>query len=223
MKSIFCHKAKAVPPAANTLRFEFGNQSYSPVAAGIGSSGTWKRCEFMPGNVWDWTRNSTSWANAFKDTFTRSDNIVSVIAAGNTSSVKYLDSLFFGCSSIAYVCDFDTSAVININHIFRNTSITKSPNIDTGNVTSAESAYFGSLIEEVPLLNTGKMINVNYMFINCFKVKSGAKALYEQMVAQTNPPSNHNLTFRYCGRDTETGAAELAQIPVSWGGTKEEV
>ena len=31
MKSIFCHKAKAVPPAANTLRFEFSDQSYSPV------------------------------------------------------------------------------------------------------------------------------------------------------------------------------------------------
>jgi hypothetical protein len=31
--------------------------------------------------------------------------------------------------------------------------------------------------------------------------------------------TDHTYTFAWCGRDTITGAAELAQIPSSWGGT----
>jgi hypothetical protein len=61
------------------------------------------------------------------------------------------------------------------------------------------------------------------MFQDCFNVESGALDIYAQMTTQTTPPNSHNLTFSNCGRDTETGTAELAQIPVSWGGTKEEV
>jgi hypothetical protein len=40
--------------------------------------------------------------------------------------------------------------------------------------------------------------------------------LYQQASTQTNPPTNHDATFRSCGRDTTTGAAELAQIPSDW-------
>jgi len=58
------------------------------------------------------------------------------------------------------------------------------------------------------------------MFMNCYKVESGALALYQQARSQANPPSTHNHAFANCGRDTVTGAAELAQIPVSWGGNQ---
>jgi hypothetical protein len=54
------------------------------------------------------------------------------------------------------------------------------------------------------------------MFYNCYKVESGAYALYQQASTQTTPPSSHSNTFRNCGRDTTTGAAELAQIPSDW-------
>ena len=115
MKSIFCHKAKAAPPAANTLRFEFSNQSYSPVTAGVGSSGTWKRCEFMPGNIWDWTNDSTSWASAFfpaaktGDFMDYENNPVKVIAAGDTSSVTDFSRMFRFCSAITEICNIDVS------------------------------------------------------------------------------------------------------------------
>jgi len=56
-------------------------------------------------------------------------------------------------------------------------------------------------------------------FHNCTKVESGALALYQQASTQTRPPSSHTYCFRSCGSDTTTGAAELAQIPSSWGGT----
>jgi len=54
------------------------------------------------------------------------------------------------------------------------------------------------------------------MFYNCYKVESGALALYQQASTQATPPSSHSGTFSNCGRDTVTGAAELAQIPSNW-------
>jgi len=47
-------------------------------------------------------------------------------------------------------------------------------------------------------------------------VESGALALYQQASTQATPPAYHHYTFYRCGRDTTTGAAELAQIPSSW-------
>lgn len=38
----------------------------------------------------------------------------------------------------------------------------------------------------------------------------------QQASTQANPPANHSYTFTNCGRDTPTGAAELAQIPSGW-------
>jgi hypothetical protein len=57
------------------------------------------------------------------------------------------------------------------------------------------------------------------MFAWCYEVQSGALALYNQMSTQITPPAEHTQTFRSCGSHTTTGAAELAQIPSSWGGT----
>jgi hypothetical protein len=56
-------------------------------------------------------------------------------------------------------------------------------------------------------------------FYQCNHVESGALALYQQASTQTTPPSNHDGTFKNCGQDTTTGAAELAMIPTGWGGT----
>lgn len=71
----------------------------------------------------------------------------------------------------------------------------------------------------VPNFETSGLSNVQEMFVDCYNVESGSLALYQKMSSQSNPPSNHNYTFWNCGRGTVTGAAELAQIPSSWGGT----
>lgn len=36
---------------------------------------------------------------------------------------------------------------------------------------------------------------------------------YNPLNLPANTPTSHNNTFKNCGRDTTTGAAELAQIP----------
>ena len=55
-----------------------------------------------------------------------------------------------------------------------------------------------------------------YTFYNCYSVQSGALALYQQASTQATPPTDHRNTFTDCGINTQTGSAELAQIPNDW-------
>lgn len=79
-------------------------------------------------------------------------------------------------------------------------------------------AYCSNL-KKVPAVATDSAKNVTNMFLDCFNVKEGALVLYTQMSYQSTPPSSVSGCFTNCGRDTDEGSAELAQIPASWGGT----
>ena len=85
-----------LPIAAKTLRFEFSKMDYDPTVAGVGSNGTWKKLVAKFHNVWDWTNEATDWSESFKGAFPDADNEVSVIAAGDTSSVTTINGMFAG-------------------------------------------------------------------------------------------------------------------------------
>lgn len=180
-----------------TLRFKFSNPSYSPVDAGVGSDGSWRRREEFAGNIWDWTNMNKSWFKCFNEAFSDSSNVVEVIAAGDTSGVINTQQLFRNCQSLKSVCLFDTSNVTDMGMMFTR-------------CTSLES---------IPLFNTSKNTTVSYMFLNCYNVSYGALNIYQQMAQQYPLPDNRSNCFTDCGRDSVLGAAELAQIPTSWGGT----
>jgi hypothetical protein len=143
-------------------------------------------------NVWDIYKNSTNWTSIFQS----NTNLLEVVGA-NTSSCTNMSSMFLNCSELTSVALFDTSSCTDMSRMFqRCTSLTT-----------------------VPLFDTSSCTNMNMLFLNCYNVQSGALALYQQASTQATPPSNHSQCFTNCGRDTVTGAAELAQIPTSWGGT----
>ena len=132
-----------------------------------------------------------------------------------------MSGMFNSCSSITSVPLFDTSSVTNMAAMFvMCTSLTTVPLFDTSRVTDMSTMFRScdSLIT-VPLLDTSSVTNMNVMFNSCATVQSGALALYQQASTQTNPPALHTNTFQNCGFRTETGRAELAQIPADWGGT----
>lgn len=107
------------------------------------------------------------------------------------------ESLLDGCNNVIEILGANTTGITNMQWMF--SACTQLTNI--------------------LIFDTSSVTNMNYMFLSCYNVESGALALYQQASSQTNPPSNHNQTFYSCGSDTVTGAAELAQIPTSWGGT----
>lgn len=69
-----------------------------------------------------------------------------------------------------------------------------------------------------PVLCT-TVTNLNGMFAGCVNCAAGQYDQYVYFSTYATGVSNHSGTFSNCGSDTQTGAAELAQIPVGWGGT----
>ena len=116
---------------------------------------------------------------------------------------------------------FDTSSVTNMRMMFHGCpSLTEVPLLDTSSVTDMSFMFDACRqLTSVPLLDTSSATDMSCMFSGCTNVQSGALDLYTQASSQTTPPASHTNTFSNCGRDTTTGAAELAQIPASWGGT----
>lgn len=137
------------------------------------------------------------------------------------SSLTSMVEMFEACHSLAALPLFDTSSVTNMTDAFSNCrTITEIPLFDTSSVTNFSSAFDGcESLNEIPLLDTSSAGNVDYMFNYCRSVQRGAQALYQQMSAQTIPPSTHIGCFNLCGDQTVSGRAELAQIPQDWGGT----
>jgi surface protein len=151
----------------------------------------------------------------------RNCNHITSVPQMDTSSVTDFGATFQGCTALTTVPLLDTSSATTIASMFSGcTSLQTVPLFNTANVTRMSSTFQGcSALTAVPLFNTANVTDMYNTFISCYNVESGALALYQQASTQTTPPSNHDGTFKNCGRDTVTGAAELAQIPSSWGGT----
>ena len=136
----------------------------------------------------------------------------------NTSRGTNVGGMFFQCESLTSVPQYDISNATNGLLMFaRCKSLQTIPLLDTSNITTMERMFEDChSLTRIPIFNTSKVTNMDGAFDHCYKVQSGALALYQQASTQANPPSTHRRTFRDCGIDTVSGAAELAQIPSSW-------
>lgn len=139
----------------------------------------------------------------------------------DTSNATNAHGMFLACESLPSVPLYDLSGVTDVGGMFYDcTSLTSVPMFDTSSATNFSYMLTRcTSLTTIPLLDTSHATNVSGMCDECYNIESGALDLYNQMSTQTNPPTYHDLTFTDCGSHTVTGAAELAQIPTSWGGT----
>jgi hypothetical protein len=70
-------------------------------------------------------------------------------------------------------------------------------------------------LNNIPLFDTSKVTSAGWAFYDCFEVSAGALDLYNQMSRQQIIPT-HTKAFHNCGANSETGSAELNQIPSDW-------
>ena len=77
--------------------------------------------------------------------------------------------------------------------------------------------YCTGLTSIVPL-ECVNVVNVGGMFDNCTEIEDGALDQYNWFNTYGVNITNHSGTFTSCGSNTQTGLAELDQIPVGWGG-----
>lgn len=139
------------------------------------------------------------------------------VALFDTSNVTSMQDMFMDCWSITSVPLFNTSKVYYMIGMFLRSGIVSIPDFDTSRVEDMRTMFrYCSSLTTVPLLNTSKVENVKDMFEDCVNVESGALALYQQLSSQRTPPSTYSGAFKNCGSNTQTGAAELAQIPDDW-------
>lgn len=143
---------------------------------------------------------------------------LTTVALFDTSNATNMERMFINCSALTTIPKFDTSKVTNMFGMFISCGeLTSVPLLNTSHVTSMASMMVNcGKLTSIPLFDTSSVTNIRYAFQNCYKVQTGALALYQQASSQATPPSNHLSTFNNCGRDTVTGAAELAQIPSDW-------
>ena len=166
---------------------------------------------------------------------------LSSVSLFDTTNVYDMQWMFGFCNSLSSVPLYDTSNVGNISHMFSNcTSLTSVPLFDTSNVglmegvfggcgslssvplfntskvVTMQNMFIGTSLTSIPLFDTSKLQDMDWMFYGCGNVQSGALALYQQVSTQSIPPSSHSQTFYNCGSNTQTGSAELAQIPSDW-------
>lgn len=187
-------------------------------------------------NIWDITAYSIQYL--FQD----EANLVEVLGA-NLGEETNIECMFRFCTNLESVALFDTSNVTNFSQAFAYceslesvplfdmsntestyalfidcTSLETVPLFDTSNVSYMESMFEGcTALKHVPLFDTSSVEDMFNTFNGCVNVESGALSLYQQ--ASSNPNiTSHFRTFYNCGSNTVTGAAELAQIPYSWGG-----
>lgn len=205
---------------AKTMRFDFKYDHFNPITdlanyGGIGATWTHVRDD-----IYDFYYNNTNWGS-------RGWANLNGGIGGLFNTYAYM-----GGSSYVYpmtqheydVLDMNLDGVTDVSQLLG--SAYKARNLfsirNTGSVTNFDRFLaHGSkamLYTSIPLFDTSSATKVTNMCKNARNVTTGALALYTQMSTQTNPPSSHSNCFSNCGVATQTGAAELAQIPSSWGG-----
>ena len=153
------------------------------------SKGTGVQVSVSP-NIWDLTYENTNWRQLLHN----HSQLLEILGA-NSTGVTSMSNMLAG-TKLSTIPLFDTSAVTSFNEMCSNLKT----------------------LTRVPLFNVSSAVSVTRMFVMCVNVESGALDLYNRLSNQATV-SAHTECFDLCGRDTVTGAAELAQIPQSWGGT----
>lgn len=190
----------------NTIRIKVTN-SYTP------DMGDTQTLVDSTNNIWDIYKQSNDWNGLFNF-----NGLILEVLGANTHNITDMSNMFWGCERLTSVSLYDTSNVTNMSIMFRNCfNLISVPLFDTSNVTNMSNMLEScQSLPYIPLFNTSKVTNVYGMCAYCYSVETGALALYNQMSSQTTPPSSHSSCFLNCGYYTQTGAAELAQIPSDW-------
>lgn len=137
----------------------------------------------------------------------------------DTSSARYMEHMFGACPNLLKAPNLDTSLVTTMKTMFMDCySLVETPTYNAPNVTDSSSMFSSCTnLKKINPITIPSASEINNMFWNCVKVEEGSLDMYNYL--STLNVTNHYHTFTNCGKDTVTGAAELAQIPSSWGGT----
>lgn len=148
--------------------------------------------------VWDMTYYNTMWDSYYsaataQDLFSHS-GLVEVLGA-NIVGVTNIAYLFHDCTSLTKVALFDTSTIVTWMEAFVNCRALKE-------------------IPDFPV--SSRLQALTRTFDSCHNVESGILNMYNKFSANQLTGWSHSRCFNECGKYTDTGNAERAQIPTDW-------
>ncbi len=154
----------------------------------------------------------------------------------NVTGVDYAPRLFWDCEAMKSVCLFDTSGLKEVGSMFeRCASLSYLPNFNFSGVVhennySTDFKQFCDMVKLPPqesrksllaipdlTLPSSGSLNFGSMFSSHYYAETGALSLYTKAAA-LGTSAGKAKAFLKVGYLTTSGAAELAQIPTSWGG-----
>ena len=166
----------------------------------------------VEGDIYDITFPSDSAINSFSKSA-----VIGLLGANGTGLTSVPSSLTSLTGAVGNLYLPDTTSLFSF---FVGSSISSIGAIYAPNVTMINEMCTGnSNLTAVPDLDVSNVTLCKKAFYGCTSVESGALTLYNKLAALGAQVIDHQETFAGCGSNTVTGAAELAQIPSSWGGT----
>lgn len=203
---------------SNTIRVKF-KSGYTPE---MGDSQTLVDANE---NIWDITKNGSSWSGLFNGDIEDSDAVIEVLGA-NATGITSMANMFTCQSSLTSIAYFDTSSVTNMSFFADHTAITTIPPFNLNNVNDMDNAFIScTALTEIPDFvcdDITEECNVGNAFANCINVNTGILNMYNKLKhIEPWADSHYNsyyyeCTFENCGSNSQSGAAELAQIPNCW-------
>ena len=148
----------------------------------------------------------------------------------DSSSATTTQAMFDYCYALEAAPKLELSNVSRAESMFRFCrAMTYAPDMDLRNNYRFDSMFYGCWnLKEIPDIqinpNISSRWNVSNMCAQCYKAETGILRLYNKLKEVPMLQGDGNKLWRQgcfsdCGRETESGRAELAQIPSDWGGT----
>lgn len=228
---------------AKTMRFDFHYDHFNPIEGLIDHSAQGFIWTHVHDDVYDFHYDNPIWVMNYG--LSQQTGLFNVYAYKGGGGTVYP----FGTHDMD-VIDSNLSGVMAVTSLFNSARGVRNCVLkNTGDIVDAYALFYHNLIklETINSLDLHSVNNIRYMmygckyltselnitlsghvtdcssaFYGCTKVPGGALDLYNQLSSQETLPSSYSNCFKNCGRGTTTGAAELAQIPTSWGGTMAE-
>lgn len=214
---------QAMKLPVKTFRFKFSDTSFNPSTTLASSNLTWTVANASRG-LWDATSiqtGNTPYRDLFSSllTSTNMGQVFCEIIGANTTGITDASNMFYNCNRLTNVCVMDLSTLSIANFMFSDcTYLQVFPSMNLDNLAGAGGMFqrCSSLLEVPDFGQLPNISNVGGMFYNCTHVRSGALAMYNILSTRITTYAYYRQCFYNCGSMTQTGSAELVQIPSGW-------
>jgi hypothetical protein len=137
----------------------------------------------------------------------------------DTSHAKKLGHFCIDCKSLKHLPAFDLSSATDV-YYFCYGCVNLETTAPSYNLSSCRDIfclfYDCRKLKAIPAITVGVVNNCRSAFNKCYMAESGILDAYNALSSQATIPATHAYTFEDCGRDSTSGAQELARIPSGW-------